>query len=450
MRRATNPRLVTPASDETDSTGGHRPRARLIIGTAVALALLTVTFGGGWTLADSFRSPAQQAAAATAPAPGAVTATVDRGALEQTVGLTAVVARQDQQQVPIQAVASPSVVTKQPLKSGDQIKPATVILEIDGRPVFAVPGAFPFYRDLSTGESGPDVLQFQEGLKAAGYAVNPNGVFGPSTDAAVRRMYKSAGYSLAASDSAVADPGTAAATTGSTGTTTGSTGTTTGSTGATAPSVVLVPRSELITLASLPAFIVSTPAVGTTLGATSQILVEEGDIVATADVASDVAAQMKTGMTGVLTGPDGQKVNVALGSVGSDATDQTNSDAGSSPDTADGAADPSAATDPNASAAPSDSTSVVLLSVGNPFPTTWLRSTLRAQITVQIASKDSLIVPSIAVITGGTDSARVLKELPDGNFTSIPVKETAQLSGQSAISPENPSDLAAGDQVRVK
>jgi hypothetical protein len=274
----------------------------------------------------------------------------------------------------------------------------------------------------------------QQALKSAGYPLTADGVFGATTEAALRRMYKSAGYPIATAEQTapVPAPGTPA--------------------GSTPSSVVLIPRSELIALVSLPAFVVSTPVVGTTLDATSQIVVEAGDIVATSGVTSDVAAEMKAGMTGSIAGPGGKRVVVKIGSIGNDAVTSTSDNAGSGQsDPPNSSASPSASDPPGDSSGTgqSDSTSVVLTAVGDPFPASWLRSTVQAVITVQLAAKDSLLVPSIAVITGGKDAARVLKKLPDGSFVSIPVTETAQLSGRSAIKPEKSDDLVVGDSVRV-
>jgi hypothetical protein len=416
----------------------------------ITCVVLIAVFGGGWALANGFRSPAQQAAAAIAPARGAVTATVNRGALEQTIGVTATVARRVQQRIAMPSASSPAIMTKQPLGSGDQINAGSVIAEVNGRPVFAIPGAFPFYRDLSPGESGPDVRQLQEGLKSAGYKVKPDGSFGAATEAALGAMYKSAGYQIVVPEQSEATPATPQASAGSTDPAP--------SAGIAPPSVIVIPRSELIAFSTLPAFVVSTPAVGTVLDATSQVIAEAGEIVATADVAPDIAAQMKAGMIGTLTGPDGQQLAITIGTVGAavpsagegdgtgrngmggDAAGQSASDGGVTGGVSSGVASGNNQ---------SDQSSVVLIPADGAYPDAWLRSTVRAVITVEVASEESLLVPSIAVISDGNGSARVLKRLVDGSFISVRVKEAAVLSGRSAISPEKSNELTAGDLVRV-
>jgi peptidoglycan hydrolase-like protein with peptidoglycan-binding domain len=426
MRRTTDSRVPVPVDEVELPARGNRPRA--IVLAVIACVVLIAVFGGGWALANGFRSPAQQAAAASAPARGAVTTTVNRGALEQTIGLTATVARRVQQQIAMPSASSPSIMTKQPLGSGDQINAGAVIAEVNGRPVFAIPGAFPFYRDLSPGESGPDVRQLQEALKSAGYGVKPDGNFGAATEAALRAMYKSAGYQIAISEQSEAAAATPEA-----------------SVGIAPPSVILIPRSELVAFTTLPAVVVSTPTVGTVLDATSRIIAEAGEIVATADVAPEVAAQMKAGMIGTLTGPDGQQVAITVGSVGAAVPSAVEGQDAAGQGASDGGVTGGATSGNDQSGL----SSVVLIPADGPYPDAWLRSTVRAVITVQVASEESLLVPSIAVISGGNGSARVLKRLADGSFASVRVKETAVLSGRSAISPEKSNELTAGDLVRV-
>jgi hypothetical protein len=439
MRRTTDSRMPVPDDEAELPAPGNRPRA--IVLAVIACVVLIAVFGGGWALANSFRSPAQQAAAAIAPARGAVTATVNRGALEQTIGVTATVARRVQQRIAMPSASSPSIMTKQPLASGDQINAGTVIAEVNGQPVFAIPGAFPFYRDLSPGESGPDVRQLQEGLKSAGYRVTPDGSFGAATEAALRAMYKSTGYQIVVSEQSEAAPATPEASAGSADPAP--------TVGIAPPSIIQIPRSELVAFSTLPAFVASTPAVGTVLDATSQVIAEAGEIVATADVAPEVAAQMKAGMIGTLTGPDGQQLAITVGSVGT-AVPTAGDGGGTGGDAAGQSASDGGVTGGVASGNDqSDLASVVLIPADGPYPDAWLRSTVRAVVTVQVASEESLLVPAIAVISGGNGSAKVLKRLADGSFTSVRVKETAVLSGRSAVSPEKPDELTAGDLVRV-
>lgn len=79
------------------------------------------------------------------------------------------------------------------------------VLEIEGRPLIAMPGRFPFYRDLAPGDRGPDVRQLQNGLRAAGWDVRDRpGFFGSGTARAIRKMYFRVGYEPTSSGNAPA------------------------------------------------------------------------------------------------------------------------------------------------------------------------------------------------------------------------------------------------------
>ncbi len=446
------------ATDAADP--GFRPksgrRAKLYV--AGILIFVLAAFGGGWFAASSFQSPAQRAAAAEAPPPGAVTAEVGRGALEQTISTNAVVSRQTQQQVTVTGAASPSVVTKQTLASGAPMTAGKVALEVNGRPVFAMSGTFPFYRDLHPGDAGPDVAQLQQGLRAAGYSVPSDGKFGKDTDAATRALYKAAGYAVSASITS-GSPTSGSATGGQANTVPPSTanagGTNSGS-AATDSTTLSVPLAEVLVFANLPAYLVSAPAVGTVLDAKSTISIEAGSEVANASVAASVAVTLRVGMIATLAGPDGTSVPVTVGSVGAPAPPAASS--GSSPGalpatggalTTDGGVTSDGTTGGSAVSDAGGDVPVVLVPGSDPLPESWLRATALAVITLSVAAKDSLLVPTVAVVTGGKGQAHVLKRLPDGSFTTIAVDEVGQMGGRSAVTVKDPKDLAAGDTVKV-
>jgi hypothetical protein len=89
------------------------------------------------------------------------------------------------------------IVTRIFLGPGSEVRPGQPILEVAGRPMFVFGGSYPAYRDLTPGESGPDVAQLQAGLAPLGYSAgsDSSGVFGAGTSAAVAAFYKGIGYS---------------------------------------------------------------------------------------------------------------------------------------------------------------------------------------------------------------------------------------------------------------
>ena len=70
-----------------------------------------------------------------------------------------------------------------------------MLVEVAGRPVIALPGETPAYRDLRPGAVGDDVAQLQWGLNELGYSLpEVDGVFGEGTKQAVTRFYQDRGY----------------------------------------------------------------------------------------------------------------------------------------------------------------------------------------------------------------------------------------------------------------
>ena len=309
---------ASAASDLPTATSSTGRRRRILI-AIIAIVAVIALFGGGWVAAQSFESPAQKAAKAEAPPAGTVTATVSTGNLEQTVSAEATIGRTSQESITVNAALSSGVVTQAPVATGGKVVAGSAVLEISGRPLLALPGAFPFYRDLTVGDRGPDVRQLQKGLDVAGFTVAADGSFGAATTSAVRALYARAGYSVpeigatSTSDSANAASTTSAdvsatatdekvASGDSASPTSG--GATSGSGSAKPVTQVSVPATELIVFGALPAEVVSAPKIGTVLSATSAISAESGSVTASAPIASDATATISAGMTGVLHGPE--------------------------------------------------------------------------------------------------------------------------------------------------
>jgi peptidoglycan hydrolase-like protein with peptidoglycan-binding domain len=396
-----------------------------------AAVLVAALIAGGWALALAFESPAQREADAAPPTPGPITAKVERGDLRDTVSFRATARRQESASVALPAQgADPSVVTAAPVAVGTDITAGRVATEINGRPVFALPGSFAYYRDLRPGDSGPDVRQLQTGLAASGARLAADGVFGASTDRAVRALYKRAGY----------EPATTSGSPGTTGpdqqTGDASAPPTPGPTAAPAPAppTLLVPRAELLVLATMPATLTGTPPVGTVVTAETDVTVDWGApcLVATAPVrtaerltaettgtATTSTETTGTATTGRFTSTSGQSLDVRVDTV--------------TPATGDDTAD----------------STVTLTGADGPLDPSLLGQEGTAILDLQVVAEDSLLVPTIAVIPGGKGVAHLRVRRPDGTFRRIEVTEIAELRGRSAVRPTDPESLRAGDVVRV-
>lgn len=85
------------------------------------------------------------------------------------------------------------------VEEGDLIEAGDELVAVDGRMSVAVDAAFPFYRTLTVGSEGPDVLQLEEILVAAGHRIaNPDTLFTEETRDALAAWQIERGYPSAA------------------------------------------------------------------------------------------------------------------------------------------------------------------------------------------------------------------------------------------------------------
>ncbi|NEA40800.1 peptidoglycan-binding protein [Streptomyces sp. SID11385] len=156
--------------------------------------------GAGIGASFLVKSPAQAAADAKAPPQDVLTAPVERRSVKDSVVLRGtVVAGQSADVTPAAGAAAGttgSVVTKAPLAVGSTVRAGQVVAEISGRPVFALKGRVPVYRDLTPGAHGDDVAQLQSALRALGHGTgsDASGTFGPGTKTALTAFYAAIGY----------------------------------------------------------------------------------------------------------------------------------------------------------------------------------------------------------------------------------------------------------------
>ena len=86
------------------------------------------------------------------------------------------------------------VVTRVDVKPGDTVSTGGVLLAIDGIGRMAIASPAPFYRMLTVGDSGDDVLNLEQALKTIGdFAGTPNRDYNETTAAAVRKLEKKLG-----------------------------------------------------------------------------------------------------------------------------------------------------------------------------------------------------------------------------------------------------------------
>lgn len=264
----------------------------------LAIALIVGLAGAGVALAAASRieSPQQAAASAHAPSPSVITATIRRTVLAETITAQGTVTAGDTVAVTGGGTAPAGekpVVTAMPLKVGEAVYPGQVLVQVCGRPLIALPGDLPAYRNLTLGDAGPDVLQLQRALTGLGYVISDApGTFGGSTDAAVASLYAELGYN----PPTIPVPTTPAAAPSGSPPRAGGSGQ--GGSGTAAHAAeVYVPMGEVWYVPSLPARVASIKA-GVGSGASGTVLtLAKGGLMLTASLDPVNGPLVKPGMT---------------------------------------------------------------------------------------------------------------------------------------------------------
>jgi hypothetical protein len=170
----------------------------------VALVVAAVLFlGVGFVLAQFVTSPGELEARQRPPAAGLITGKVERRQISSTVIARAEVSFADPVAVnpSVPTGATSAVVTGHVPKVGDAVRAGDVLLEVSGRPIFALSGKFPSYRSLAAGMSGPDVSMLRKALSALGYRAGAKSdVYDAALAGAVARLYADHGYSAPDAD----------------------------------------------------------------------------------------------------------------------------------------------------------------------------------------------------------------------------------------------------------
>jgi hypothetical protein len=169
-------------------------RRQALIGvTIVAL----VSIGVGYAAAAQMSSPADEAARAQPPDAGPVTAALEQRALSSQVVVRGDTVFDGSVSVRIETsgLDTPPIVTGEPPPIGTSIEEGQVVLEIAGRPVIALDGALPTYRDLRPGSHGPDVAQLEAAMQRLGIDVGTaDDIYDASTSVAVAQLFDRVGY----------------------------------------------------------------------------------------------------------------------------------------------------------------------------------------------------------------------------------------------------------------
>jgi peptidoglycan hydrolase-like protein with peptidoglycan-binding domain len=458
-------RLGSPAAESGRGEGGGRRvmrgsrltrRRRVLLGIGIGAALLAV---GGLIGASFVKSPQQLAADTAAPPSTATTAKVVFQVLTSSVQMRGVVYPSTQYDVypgaPESGSASSSgsaasssssaagaagavYVSGLETVAGDTIRNGDQLAGIDGDPLFVLRGPVPAWRDLTPGESGPDVTELQQALASLGYydGGDTAGYFGSATEDAVSLYYEHLGYPPPSSGGVPASdvvflpslPATVVAVNGATGEQPGQSG---------QPFLELAPRGSLALTGELP------PAYTGQVKAGLKVSVyDEVTGIHTTGTVSDVG-------TATLNAPAGTVVDVGSGagssaSAGAAASSSSSSASSSSPGS-------SSSPSSSSSAASSGAAPFIPLAVRPSKPLAAALNGENVLVTVDTGRTEGpvLTVPVAAVVTTASGTSHVTVAGAHGKQASVTVTPGISQNGYVQVTPAKAGALAAGDRVVV-
>jgi Putative peptidoglycan binding domain len=417
-------------------------RRQVLLGVGIAAALLAA---GGLIGASFVKSPQQLAAQAAAPPPTVTTAAVVSQVLTSSVQMRGVVYPSAQYDVYVSAPSpgsssssgstaasssgagsSPAgavYISKLEVAAGDTIRNGEQLAELDGQPLFLLAGPVPAWRDLTPGESGPDVSELQNALASLGYydGGDTAGYFGAATQDAVSQYYGHLGYA--------------------------------------APSSGGVPAADVVFLPKLPASVVAVNgAAGQQPGQPFLELAARGSLALTGQLPPAYAGQVKPGL----------KVSIydevtgihATGTVASLGTATTTVPAGTVVDIGSGAGSAGSVSSGSSSSGSSSSSSSSSSSGATAFiplavdPSAPLAAALNGEnvlVTVQTGQTEgpALTVPVAAIVTTASGTSYVTVDGAHGQQADVAVTPGLSENGYVQVTPAHPGALAAAHRVVV-
>jgi peptidoglycan hydrolase-like protein with peptidoglycan-binding domain len=452
--------LGAPATESSPGDPGRQAvrgsrlarRRRALFWVAGGAALLAI---GGLIGASFVKSPQQIAADTAAPPPTATTAKVVSQILTSSVQMRGVVYPGTEYDVYPSAPesdagtsgtgstaggsgtsGSPGVVyiSRLDVAAGKTISNGEKLAEIDGEPLFALAGRVPAWRDITPGESGPDVAELQKALASLGYYTGGDtpGLFGTATQDAVALYYEHLGY--------------------------------------TPPSTGGVPLTDVIFLPSLPAKVIAVNgARGQQPGQPFLELAARGSLALTGELPPAYAGQVKPGLkvkifdevtgihatgtiaeigTATTIAPIGAIVDVGGGSSSAAASGGTtgSGSAGSGATGSSGAGGSSS----SGSGSNPEGTPFIPLAV---TPSTPLPAALNGEnvlVTAETGRTEGpvLTVPAAAIVTTGSGTSYVTVAGAGGKQTQVAVTPGISENGYVQVTPVK-GKLKAGDSVVV-
>lgn len=430
------------------------PRRSLPARIGAGLSVVILAAAGGW-LGSDLRSSGSDRVADTEAAIE-LSAVVQRKALVvELVGrgtITSPASASVLAPAPPQG-ANSIVVTGTPVATGGEVRPGTAVVELNGRPVLALSGAIPLFRDVRPGDSGPDVSMVQEAMRAAGQLIpaSENGRFGSASQRATEVLYRDAGYEprytqrsrddvdatieAARSRLAGAQSALSQARSGAGGIPTGDARAAVVAATAELNKVrasegAVLPAAEAVIVPQLPGVLVRT-------GASLGDQVEAGTVVA-AIGSVNLAVQMKLTEAQIAelgSAPAAARVDQAAGDYESECT-----------------ADPAAVVAIPKSAGeaqvPAADERAILINCATAPPLESIGSNVRVRITIPRSDGPVLAVPASA-IGSDPDGRTFVEVLGSGDPAPVEVRVGREAAGSVEVAPQKEGELDEGMKVRI-
>lgn len=441
---STDVKSATAPPDEPGGAVAGSRLARRRRWTVVAACSAAVLSTGGVYAAQWVQSPAEAAARTRAPKPSVITAAVVRQVLRNTIVFRGSFSNGRTVSAAPTGVAVTQPAAQQPhallvtavfARAGQRVRAAKPLVEYDARPVFALPGTLPMYRDLTMGEEGKDVAQLQKALHSLGWTTgsDQSGRFGAGTAAAVKRLYAAMGYAAPVTTSV----GTSADTTSATeqsGTATQGTGSAV-SRRSEPKATTMLPASEVVFVPSLPARVVSVPVHTGDAVKGPVVTLAGGDMTLTGFLDPSERGLISTGMKAdIFSEAAGAHTRGTVASVGALVT----------PGSEKGEPDDSPA------GPPADSAYVpVRIDGSGTWDKRFADQDVRVTITAAATSRAVTAVPEAAVAAGADARTTVTVVTASGARRVVPVTTGVSADGLVQVTAARGHTLRAGDRVVV-
>jgi len=320
--------------------------------------------------------------------------------------------------------------------AGKTISNREQLAEIDGEPLFALAGHVPAWRDITPGESGPDVAELQKALASLGYYDHGDtpGFFGTATQDAVSLYYERLGY--------------------------------------TPPATGGVPMADVIFLPSLPAKVIAVNgAKGQQPGQPFLELAARGSLALTGELPPAYTGQVKPGLkvkifdevtgihaagtiadlgTATTIAPVGAIVNVGGGSVSAGSAGSTGAGSTGSGIAGSGSAGTAGSGSSGSGANPGAPPFIPLtVQPSRPLPAALNGENVLVTVETGQTEGPALTVPVAAIVTTGSGTSYVTVAGAHGKQTQVRVTPGIAENGYVQVTPVTAGKLAAGARVVV-